>query len=127
MSEVALEADVVAPLLCGDPGRRNLGAGKVFAALLADGSLAAGGLGKEGERIQLLLDHGLDCQVAVGVSVRIVSDLSTDAPALPGERAVDPELAPGLCRELEVKYAWRVDRHAGAAIAAVFQPQAAAL
>src|SRR4029453_14950721 len=54
-------------------------------------------------------------------------DLAADAPALPGQADVDPDLPPGLDGQPGVEEADRHDRHAGAAVGPVLQAHDAAL
>jgi len=83
-----------------------------------------------GSRIAARLHHGLDHrlqrQISVIVAPGVVPDLLADAPALPGQPGVDPELLPALGRELEVEEAPRLDLHAVAAVAPVFHAHDAA-
>ena len=79
-----------------------------------------------GELVHLLVDHRLHRQVAIGVALRVVPHRLADAPALPGEPGVDPELAPGLGGQPPVEEAERLDLEAMAPVAAILQAHDAA-
>src|SRR5262245_5957011 len=100
-------------------GGGHAGAGDVLAALLAQRRLAAGRLREQGELVEILVYDRLKREIGVLVALGIVLDLLADAPTLPGETGVDPELLPALGRELEMEEAPRLDLHAVAPVAAV--------
>src|SRR4029077_5385481 len=94
-------------------------AGDVLAAALAEGGPAARRFGEQRELVEILLDHGLHCQIGVFEALRVEPDLLADAPALPGQPGVDPDLLPAFERQLEMEPANRLERHAVAAVAAI--------
>src|SRR5216684_6851466 len=105
---------------------RDLGAQHVLAAALAERGPAARRLGEQRELVEILLDHRRQREVHVFMTPWIVPDLLPDAPALPGQPRVDLELLPALDGQLVVEDADRLDLHAVAAVAAVFQAHDAA-
>src|SRR6478672_1586033 len=77
-------------------GDRELGAGEILAPALGDGGTAAGRVGEHRELVHVLVVHRREGEVRVLEALGIVLDLLADAPALPRQAAIDPELAPGF-------------------------------